>query len=95
MELDLWFGSNNGPVSQGLTLIDSSASHNFLSEKAVATAQLPIDKMCKLNVQLANGEIRASLGLSHAVRITFAPGMVQTLEFCVVPLAMDAILGMP
>ena len=25
LELDLWFGSNNGPVSQGLTLIDSGA----------------------------------------------------------------------
>ena len=36
LELDLWFGSSNGPVSQGLTLIDSGASHNFLSEKVAA-----------------------------------------------------------
>ena len=49
--------------------------------------------MCKLNVRLAAGEIRASLGLAHAVCITFTPGVVQTLDFWVVPLAMDAILG--
>ena len=29
------------------------------------------------------------------MHITFAPGVVQTLDFWVVPLAMDAILGMP
>ena len=74
LELDLWFGSNNGPVSQGLTLINSGNSHNFLSEKVAATARLSIEKMCKLNVWLADGEICASLGLARAVRITFAPG---------------------
>ena len=44
LEVDLWFGSNNGPVSQGLTLIYSSTSHNFLSKKVAAAAQLPIDQ---------------------------------------------------
>ena len=95
MELDLWFGSNNGPVSQGLTLIYSSTSHNFLSKKVAAAAQLPIDRMYKLNVWLVDGEIYACLGLAHAVHVTFAPGVVQTLDFWVVPLAMDTILGMP
>ena len=93
LELDLWFGSNNGPVSWGLTLVDSGASHNFLSEKVAA--QLPIDRMCKLNVRLANDETRASLGLARAVCVTFAPGVLQTLDFWVVPLAMDAILRIP
>ena len=52
--------------------------------------------MCKLNVQLADGETRMlSLGLARAVDVTFAPGVVQTLDFWVVPLAMDVILGMP
>ena len=70
-------------------------SHNFLSEKVAATALLSIDRMCKLNVQLADGETRASLGLAHAVHVTFALGVVQTLDFWVLLLAMDAILGMP
>ena len=51
--------------------------------------------MCKLNVWLAYGETRAILGLAGAVRITFAPGVVQTLDFWVVPLAMDVILRTP
>ena len=51
--------------------------------------------MCKLNIWLAYGETRAILGLARAVDIAFAPGVVQTLDFWVVPLAMDAILGMP
>ena len=95
LELDLWFGNSKRPVSRGLTLIDSGASHNFLSEKVAVAAQLPIDRMCKLNFWLANGETRTSLGLSHAVCITFAPGVVQTLDFWFVPLAMYVILGMP
>ena len=94
LELDLWFGSNNGPISQGLILIDSGASHNFLSEKVAVAAQLPIDRMCKLNVWLVNGETHVILGLARAVHITFAPRVVQTLDFWVVPLAMDLILGM-
>ena len=51
--------------------------------------------MCKLNIWLAYGETRAILGLARAVDIAFAPGVVQTLDFWVVPLAMDAILGTP
>ena len=50
--------------------------------------------MCKLNVQLVDGETRANLGLAHAVCVTFALGEVQTLDFWVVTLAMDVILGM-
>ena len=95
MELDLWFGNNNGPICQGLTLIDSGTSHNFLSKKVAMAAQLPIDRMCKLNVWLVDSETRAILGLAHAVHVNFAPGVVQTLDFWVVPLAMDAILGIP
>ena len=51
--------------------------------------------MHKLNIQLADGETSASLGLARAVGITFVPGVVQTIDFWVVPLAMDVILGMP
>ena len=45
LELNLWFSNSNGPISQGLTLIDSGASHNFLSEKVAVAAQGPIDRM--------------------------------------------------
>ena len=75
--------------------MDSGANHNFLSEKVAATAQLPIDRTYKLNARLAYGETRASLVLARVVRVTFTPGVVQTLDFWVVPLAMDAILGTP
>ena len=51
--------------------------------------------MCKLNVRLADSETRASLGLARDVCVTFVPGVVHSLDFWVVPLTMDAILGMP
>ena len=73
-------------------MIDSGASHKFLSEKVAVAAQLPIDRICKLNIWLADGETRARLGLARAFCITFAPVVVQTPNFWVVPLAMDVIL---
>ena len=76
-------------------MINSGTSHNFLSEKVAVAARLPIEMMCKPNVWLADGETRASLGLARIVRITFTLEVMQTLDFWVVPLAMDAILGMP
>ena len=76
-------------------MINSGASHNFLGEKVAVAAQLPIDRICKLNIQLADSETHASLGLACIVHIVFAPGVVQTLVFWFVPLAMDVILGMP
>ena len=81
LELYLWFGSNNGPVYRGLTLIDSGTSHKFLKEKVAVATQLPIDKICKLNVRLADGERHASLGLARAMCVTFALGVVKTLDF--------------
>ena len=54
-----------------------------------------LGQLTSLNVQLADGETRASLGLARALHVTFAPGVVQTLDFWVVPLIMDVILVMP
>ena len=76
-------------------MIDSGTSDNYMTEKVAATARLPIDRMCKLNVRLVDSETRASLGLVCAVHVIFAPAVVQTLDFWVVPLAIDAILGIP
>ena len=44
---------------------------------------------------MADGELRASQGLARNVRVEFAPGVMQVWDFWVVPLAMDAILGLP
>ena len=44
---------------------------------------------------MADGELRTSQGLARNVLIEFAPGVMQVWDFRVVPLAMDAILGLP
>ena len=48
-----------------------------------------------MNVNLADGEPRVSLGLARGVQVTFAPCVAYPWDFWVVPLAMDAILGAP
>ena len=40
----------------GLTLVDSGASHNFLSERVALVAGLCVDCSCHLNVKLADRE---------------------------------------
>ena len=43
---------------------------------------------------MADGELCASQGLARNVRVEFAPGVMHVWDFWVVPLAMDAILGL-
>ena len=76
LELNLWFSGGIGYVTPGMTLIDSSASHNFLSERVSWAVGLCIDCSFNLNVKLADGEQRASLGLACRVQVTFAPVIV-------------------
>lgn len=80
---------------QCVALVDSGASHCFLSAAVATTAGLRLDTSQRLSVRMADGELRASLGLARNVRVEFAPGVVQQWDFWVVPLAMDAILGLP
>ena len=54
-----------------------------------------VDTTTQLNVHLANGEMKASLGLAHDFCIRFISSVTQNLDFSLVPLAMDAILGTP
>ena len=49
----------------------------------------------RLYVRMADGELHASQGLARNVRVEFAPGVMQVWDFWVVPLAMDAIPGLP
>ena len=77
LELNLWFSGNTGHAAPGLTLVDSGASHNFLSERVALAAGLCVDCSCYLNVKLVDGEQCASLGLARGVQVTFAPGVVQ------------------
>ena len=76
LELDLWFSGGTGHATLGLTLVNSGASYNFLSERVSLAAGLCVDCSCCLNVKLAYGEQRASLGLVCGVQVTFKPGVV-------------------
>ena len=65
--MDLWFSGGIRHATPGLTLVDSGASHNFLSERVALEAGMCVDRSCHLNVKLADGEQHASLGLAHGV----------------------------
>ena len=65
-----------GHATPGLTLVDSGASYNFLSERVALAVGLCVDHSYHLNVKLVDGEQPASLGLAHGVQVTFAPGVV-------------------
>ena len=54
-----------------------------------------VDPTAQLNVYLADGEMRASLGLARGASVKLLPSVTQKWDFWVVPLAMDAILGTP
>ena len=75
--------------------VDSSASHCFLSATVAREAGLVLDTSQRLQVPMADGELHASQGLARNVRVEFELGMMQVWDFWVVPLAMDAILGLP
>ena len=76
LELDLWFSGGTEHATPGLTLIDSGASYNFLSERVALAVRLCVDCSYHLNVKLVDGEQCASLGLARGVQVTFEPGVV-------------------
>ena len=78
-----------------VALIDSGASHCFLSATVAREAGLVLDTSQHLQVCMADDKLHASQGLAHNVQVEFAPGMTQVWGFWVVLLAMDAILGLP
>ena len=78
-----------------VALIDSGVSHSFLLATVAREAGLVLDTSQHLQVHMADGKLRASQGLTHNVQVEFAPGVMQVWDFWVVPLAMDAILGLP
>ena len=78
-----------------VALVDSGASHCFLLAAVANAAGLVLDTNSRLQVHKADGKLRASLSLARNVRVEFAPGVAQLWDFWIVPLAMDAILGLP
>ena len=78
-----------------VALVDIGASHCFLLATVAREAGLVLNTSQCLQVCMADGELRASQGLAHNVRVEFAPGVMQVWDLWVVLLAMDAILGLP
>ena len=92
LELPIAIGWAECPA---VALLDSGATHFFLSERVAQLANLHLDTSARLDVCLEDGEQRACLGVAHEVRVAFAPGVVKCWDFWIVPLAMDLILGLP
>ena len=78
-----------------VALVDSGASHCFLLATVAREAGLVLDTSQWLQVRMADGRLRASQGLARNMRVEFAPWVAQVWDSWVVPLAMDAILGLP
>ena len=76
-------------------MIDSGASHCFISPELAAQCKLPIDSTSRLAVKLANGAVRPCSGVIRAVDITFSPGVCHSVDLWVVPLSHDVLLGAP
>ena len=73
LELPIAIGQAECPA---LVLLDSGATHCFLSEWITKLAGLHLDTSFRLDVYVPDGEQRVCLGVAHKVHITFAPGIV-------------------
>ena len=78
-----------------MALVDSGALHCFIAEHVAHAAGVCWDVGVRLGVRLADGELRPYLGLARVLHMQFLPGVWQPVDFWVVPLAMDFILGQP
>ena len=73
LELPIAIGWAECPA---VALLDSGATHCFLSEWVAQLANLHLDTSSRLDVCLEDGEQWTCLGVAHKVRVTFAPGVV-------------------
>ena len=76
-----------------VALVGSGASHCFISDTLAARCNVQVDCSSKLSVQLANGEIKSSLGVARGIPVQLAPGVVYPVDLWVVPLTFALILG--
>ena len=60
-----------------VALMDSGASHCFLSATVARKSGLVLDTSQCLQVRMVDGELRASQGLTHNGQVEFAPGVMQ------------------
>jgi Aspartyl protease len=76
-------------------LIDSGATHNFMSEERARQAGFKLVRSAApMAVRLADGQ--EVLSYSEALGcMEVAAGVRQRLRFWLMPLAMDVVLGMP
>ena len=78
-----------------IALVDSGALNCFIADHVARAAGVSWDAGVSLGVQLADGELQPCLGLACAVHVQFLPDVGQPVDYWVVPLAMDFILGQP
>lgn len=66
-------------------LIDSGASHNFISSSVITTLQLKPDETGRFGVQLGDGRRQESEGVCKGV-VLLLPGCEVLTEYFVFPL---------
>ncbi|KAH1034725.1 hypothetical protein GYH30_054917 [Glycine max] len=77
-----------------VVLVDSGASHNFISPKITAALGLPITPMAAKNIKLGDGHKVVSQGVCKGVRINLG-AMVVVVDALVLELGgLDVVLGM-
>ena len=59
-----------------VALLNSGATHCFLSEQIAQLANLHLDMSARLDIHLVEGEQWACLGVARKVHVAFAPGVV-------------------
>lgn len=77
-----------------MVLVDSGASHNFVSSKLVQQLQLPVSETPAFRVKLGDGYHISSIGMCKNLNLQLSQLLIE-MDFYSFPLGgMDVILGM-
>ena len=75
-------------------LLDSGASHNFLSLELVGKLGIDVAPAAAISVRLADGSELTTSGVV-TVPVRFAEALQLNIEFHVLQFGLDCVLGMP